>query len=73
VKFDNGLIENEFVYAYLGYCEETPCPNPEEVEDWKWMNINSVKEEMILFPEKYSFWFKYSYDDFLRCFLEKSK
>jgi hypothetical protein len=40
----------------IGYYNEDPIINPDEVEDWKWMGI--CKENMVLFPEQYTVWFK---------------
>jgi isopentenyl-diphosphate delta-isomerase len=42
----------------IGYYNEDPIINPDEVEDWKWMGIDAVKENMVLFPEQYTVWFK---------------
>jgi isopentenyl-diphosphate delta-isomerase len=33
----NGIIENEFCPVYIGRASSQPQPNPEEVEDLKWM------------------------------------
>jgi isopentenyl-diphosphate delta-isomerase len=30
----------------IGYYDENPVINPEEVEDWKWMAIDDVKDDM---------------------------
>ena len=66
VLFENSLKENELVYAYLGFSNENPVPDPKEINDWKWIDIDSLKEDMISFANKYSFWFKYSFDDFIK-------
>jgi isopentenyl-diphosphate delta-isomerase len=29
----------------IGYYDENPVINPEEVEDWKWMAIDDVKDD----------------------------
>ena len=38
--------------------------NPEEVENWKWMKIQDVKDDMILNPDIYTVWFKIIFDEF---------
>ncbi|MCZ8229302.1 isopentenyl-diphosphate Delta-isomerase [Flavobacterium sp.] len=67
--FDNGLTEHELDHVMVGYYNDAPKINPEEVEDWKWMNIEEVKEDMILHPEQYTVWFKIIFDEFYH-FLE---
>jgi isopentenyldiphosphate isomerase len=36
----------------------------EEVEDWKWMAIDDVKDDMQAHPEIYTVWFKIIFDEF---------
>ena len=36
--FDNGLTEHELDHVMIGYYNEAPIINPEEVENWKWMS-----------------------------------
>ena len=56
----------------IGYYNDTPIINPEEVEDWKWMKIEDVKTDMELHPELYTVWFKIIFDEFYY-FLEEHK
>jgi isopentenyl-diphosphate delta-isomerase len=42
----------------IGYLQRDPIINPDEVEDWKWMGIDAVKENMVLFQSSIQFWFK---------------
>ena len=44
--------------------DEEPKINPEEVESWKWMKIEDVKEDMIQNPDIYTIWFKIIFDKF---------
>ncbi|OAZ05372.1 isopentenyl-diphosphate Delta-isomerase [Flavobacterium succinicans] len=68
--FDNGLTEHELDHVMVGYYNEAPEINLEEVEDWKWMNIEEVKKDMLIHPEKYTVWFKIIFDEFYH-FLEE--
>jgi isopentenyl-diphosphate Delta-isomerase len=68
--FDNGLTEHELDHVMIGYYNEYPVINPEEVEDWKWMKIEAVKNDMILNPTLYTVWFKIIFDEFYH-FLEE--
>lgn len=63
---DNGLIENEFVYSYLGFSEDDPVNDPNEVNDWKWIELKILKKTLIQYPEIFTYWFRYSFDDFLK-------
>lgn len=70
--FDNGLTEHELDHVMIGYYDEKPEINPEEVEAWKWMDIEEVKSDMLLHPEIYTVWFKIIFDEFYH-FLEDHK
>ncbi|HEY4628146.1 MAG TPA: isopentenyl-diphosphate Delta-isomerase [Flavobacterium sp.] len=70
--FDNGLTEHELDHVMIGYYNDEPKINPEEVEDWKWMKIEDVKIEMGNRPELYTVWFKIIFDEFYH-FLEDHK
>jgi isopentenyl-diphosphate delta-isomerase len=68
--FDNGLTEHELDHVMVGYYNEAPLINPEEVENWKWMKIEEVKNDMVIHPEMYTVWFKIIFDEFYH-FLEE--
>lgn len=70
--FDNGLTEHELDHVMIGYYNEDPSINPEEVEAWKWMGIDDVKSDMVSSPEQYTVWFKIIFDEFYH-FLEDHK
>ncbi len=62
--FDNGLTEHELDHILIGYYEEAPQINPEEVAAWKWMNIEMLKKDMAANPDNYTAWFKIIFDKF---------
>ena len=70
--FDNGLTEHELDHVMIGYYNDEPDINLEEVESWKWMSIDAVKKDMIENPEIYTVWFKIIFDEFDH-FLEDHK
>ena len=49
--FDNGLTEHELDHIMLGYYENEPIINKQEVEDWKWMPLEDVKHDINVHPE----------------------
>ncbi|MCL4150795.1 UNVERIFIED_CONTAM: hypothetical protein GTU68_038425 [Idotea baltica] len=56
--FDNGLTEHELDHVLIGFFEEKPNINKEEVEEYKWMLLEDVKEDIENNPEIYTAWFK---------------
>jgi isopentenyl-diphosphate Delta-isomerase len=70
--FDNGLTEHELDHVMIGYSNENPLINKEEVESWKWMSIEAIKEDMTANPNDYTVWFKIIFDEFYH-FLEENK
>lgn len=68
--FDNGLTEHELDHVMIGYYNDAPHINTEEVEDWKWMPIEAVKSDIQNNPDLYTIWFKIIFDEFYH-FLEE--
>ncbi len=56
--FDNGLTEHELDHVMVGFSEEEPQINPEEVASWKWMAMEAIAEDIRVQPEQYTEWFK---------------
>jgi len=57
-KLDNELTENELDHVFTGFYNKAPLPNPEEVEDWKWISKKDLLESVKKTPEIYTEWFK---------------
>ena len=70
--FDNGLTEHELDHVMIGYYNEEPKINTDEVESYKWMTIEDVKKDIKNQPEIYTIWFKIIFDEFYH-FLEDNK
>jgi len=62
--FDNGLTEHELDHIMVGYYEQAPVINPDEVEDWKWMPLEDVRTDISAQPELYTAWFKIIFEKF---------
>lgn len=56
--FDNGLTEHELDHIMVGYYNDEPKINPEEVAAYKWMTLDDVKADIAKQPEIYTAWFK---------------
>jgi isopentenyl-diphosphate delta-isomerase len=54
---ENGLIEHELDRVFVGEFDGTPVPNPDEVDDWRWVDLGVVATDMIANPQLYSAWF----------------
>lgn len=68
--FDNGLTEHELDHVMIGYYNDLPAINGDEVESWKWMKIEEVKNDMITNPDIYTVWFKIIFEEFYHHFDE---
>lgn len=56
--FENGLTEHEYDYVLVGYTNQNPQINKEEVENFKWMSVLDIKNDIISNPHHYTSWFK---------------
>jgi isopentenyl-diphosphate delta-isomerase len=56
--FDNGLTEHEFDHVFIGQSNENPIINPEEVDSFKWLSLEKLKEEIKKDPENFTTWFR---------------
>ena len=62
--FDNGLTEHELDHIMVGYYDDQPHINEEEVADWKWKDLEEIKVDIALHPEQYTEWFKIIFEKF---------
>lgn len=70
--FDNGLTEHEFDHVMVGYFEDEPNINPDEVADWKWMYPEDVKKDIEENPGEYTAWFKIIFERFYDHLMENT-
>lgn len=70
--FDNGLTEHELDHVMIGYFNQEPQINKEEVASWKWMSTQDVKNDISSSPELYTEWFKIIFQKFDH-YLEENK
>ena len=67
-EFDNGLTEHEFDHVLLGRYNKTPLINKLEVSDWKWIDIEFLKKDVVVNPDIYTVWFKIIFQQFYKKF-----
>ncbi len=65
-KFDNGLTEHEFDHVLLGKYNKAPLINKSEVSEWKWVDIDFLKNDVVYNPNLYTEWFKIIFDQFYK-------
>ena len=68
--FDNGLTEHELDHVMIGYFNEAPVINTEEVANWKWMLPADILENINENPEQYTAWFKIIFERFYDYLME---
>ena len=56
--FENGLTEHELDHVMVGDFDGEPNINKDEVESYKWMLLEDVKNDIENNPEIYTEWFK---------------
>lgn len=64
--FNNGLTEHEYDHVMIGYYNDEPTINPDEVADWKWMTLEAVKADIAVNPQEYTAWFKIIFEKFYK-------
>lgn len=55
---DNGIIENEFCPVYVARTDQQPKPNPEEVDEFKWLTWGDFLKDVGQQKKDYSYWCK---------------
>jgi len=68
--FDNGLTEHELDHVMVGVYNEDPEINLDEVDDFKWMTLETVKTDMKTHPEMYTEWFKIIFKEYYQRLVE---
>lgn len=52
----NGIVENELCPILVAYSDTDPTPDPEEIEEWKWIKWGEFLEDLKKNPDVYSPW-----------------
>jgi len=58
-KLDNELTEHELDHVFIGYSDEIPNFNTDEVCYYKYISYNDLTKDIITHPDKYTYWFKH--------------
>jgi isopentenyl-diphosphate delta-isomerase len=57
-ELDAGLIENEFVHLFRGVYDGAIAPDPNECDDFIWLEQDALLSRMAAQPDTFSAWFK---------------
>lgn len=69
VHFKNDLSENEVDHVFFGRYDGNANPNPDEVDDWKWMDLEGLINDVKANPDTYSYWLRMCIDQVLEFWL----
>jgi len=57
-ELDDGLTEHEYDHVLVGNFDGTPNPSRNEVDDWKWVDLPTLKRDLQENPEEHTYWFR---------------
>ena len=63
-ELDNQLTEYEFDHVFYGVCDRDPKLNKDEAEDFKWVDMETLNNDIIKNEDNYTVWFKIAFEYF---------
>ncbi|MFM7594770.1 MAG: isopentenyl-diphosphate Delta-isomerase [Flavobacteriales bacterium] len=57
-ELENNLVEHELDHVLIGFTNDEPHVNPDEVCDYKWMAMPEIEQDIENNPSEYTAWFK---------------
>jgi isopentenyl-diphosphate delta-isomerase len=57
-ELGNNLIEHELDYVFTAQFNGEPEVNSDEVEQWKYVTLPGVKNDVLQNPDAYTYWFR---------------
>ena len=69
---DNGLTEHEYDHVLIGYYDGPINPNAAEVKDYCFMKMESLNNQLMDYPDKYTTWFQIAFPQ-LEYYLQQKK
>ena len=64
-QVENNLIEHELDYVFIGYSNQDPVLNKDEVQDYKWIYIDEILSDIKNNPSHYTIWLKQAFPELL--------
>jgi isopentenyl-diphosphate Delta-isomerase len=62
-----GLVEHEYDHVFLGWFNGDVVPNVDEVGDWKWEHLSTVRDDVAAHPDLYTAWFSMALPRVIDC------
>lgn len=56
-QYDEEWGEHELDWVFIGSYNDSVIPNTDEVEDWKFVDIEELRKDMQINPSRYTPWF----------------
>jgi isopentenyl-diphosphate delta-isomerase len=53
----SGLSEHELDHVFVGQLDDEPQPDPEEIDDLRWIERAELERDVAAHPERYTPWF----------------
>ena len=66
IEVENNLIEHEYDYVFVGFSNDTPNPNKDEVQNYKWLEPDKILRDILQNSDKYTYWFKVALPQVIR-------
>ena len=63
-ELDNDLTEHEFDHVFYGVYNEDPVINKDEADDFKWIDMGLLNEDIKINGDNYTVWFKIAFEYF---------
>lgn len=60
-ELDDGLWEHELDHVFVGRTDQEPAPDPDEVEGWRWSEVDQVARDVEKHPERFTVWFRIAF------------
>lgn len=57
-QLENNLTEHEFDHVFVGYTNDKPQVDSNEVSDYQYISTDRLVEDILTNPDCYTFWFK---------------
>lgn len=62
-QLDNNLTEHEYDHVYVARYDGEPQINHDEVEDWRFEDMASLRDAVRKSPQDFTYWFKLIIND----------
>ncbi len=59
-RYDDDWGEHELDHVFVGRAEDAGKPNPEEIADWRFVEVDDIRRELGASPESFTPWFRLS-------------